>query len=237
MPDTKKHAAPESLSRILTVGKTFADHMDAGDGNKRRQLKRVVIDVYYEDLLRVAQRIRAQDSRLRRLGEADELVNGFFEKRLVDRDDYLRKWRRSKVPRLRHWMRRDLEDFYAREAVRPNALEKKMQPLASQSSGPEPKRQESPEHDRDFAKAIITLACESVAADSELHGQVLYGQYWEGKKHTVLAEETGHPYEYLRTHIAPEARKMFKAALRALVEADGAGNVDEEIDRIWESFR
>lgn len=166
----------------------------------------------------------------RRLGEPDEIINGFLADRL-DRPDFMLKWRDSGL-RLRRWLANGL-CFYLKEEWR-----KRKRFSAEGTIGEEPPAapQDSDRSiDRAFVQASVRAALQRAQSDCEkrnlsTHWSMFMRYHFEGVPCKRLAEEfgvsSGQAWVMVRT-----AQRRFTQSLRDVIseDSDNPSRVDEEI--------
>jgi hypothetical protein len=102
---------PSTHATWIDAQLTLAEAGDAARAsNARTELRRYLMERYHAPL-----RAYVRGGSLRRIGDPDELVAGFFADRATE-PDFLAKWRAANMP-LRRWMMNGVA-FYARGVLR-----------------------------------------------------------------------------------------------------------------------
>ena len=102
----------------LTIAERAGDHTHEGQ-SARRALQQHLMQRYHEPL-----RAYVRGSSMRQLGDADDLVAGFFADR-IGAPGFLADWRGSKMP-LRRWLMNGIS-FYGRGVMRDRARDRMRQ--------------------------------------------------------------------------------------------------------------
>jgi len=102
----------------LTIAERAGDHTHEGR-SARRALQQHLMQRYHEPL-----RAYVRGSSMRQLGDADDLVAGFFADR-IGAPGFLADWRGSKMP-LRRWLMNGIS-FYGRGVMRDRARDRMRQ--------------------------------------------------------------------------------------------------------------
>lgn len=171
----------------------------------------------------------------RHLGEPDEVVNGFFEKRL-SRDEFFADWLNSGM-KLRRWLINAF-CYYLLELRRERRKANKFGSLDEQVH--EPGKEETRQIDHAFVVSLIRQAmidAEAVCREKKLeaHWNLFVAHMLQGRQYAQLADEfrvtPGRAAVMNRT-----AEQHLKAAVRSLLERDGipAENIDDEIRTLLE---
>jgi DNA-directed RNA polymerase specialized sigma24 family protein len=216
-----------------TMNTWIGQRIDSGDVG-RADLNRHIMAVYAHPL-----KVYFLGSSFRRLGEPDEMVEGFFASRLP-RPDFFREWRASTM-RLRRWLMNAFLFFLQeqarlarREAARP-IVELDLSPAASG---------DSPEAmvDRAWAMTIVQQAWKEAeascaAAGQERHWRIFILHHAEGRPYADLQREFGVSASQAAV-MTRTASNKFKAALRDCIVNDGVApsQVDAEIELLLETF-
>ena len=212
-----------------TMRTWIGNAMDRGEAD-RSDLNRHIMSVYAAPL-----RVYFLGTRLRWLGDPDEVVAGFFADRLP-RDGFLRDWRRGEM-RLRRWLMNAFS-FYLSELRRRQIRDRRTEgelPDMPETSLP-------PEHlaDRAFGESIVAEAIRLAEAHCAENG--LNDHWGIFLRHTCddvpyLALATDYGVSPARAAVmARTAGRHFRKALRASLVSDGAheGDVDNEIRKLLE---
>ena len=102
---------PSTHATWIDAQLTLADGSDgARASNARAELRQYLMERYHAPL-----RAYVRGGSLRRIGDPDELVAGFFAERACE-PDFLAKWRAADMP-LRRWMMNGVA-FHARGVMR-----------------------------------------------------------------------------------------------------------------------
>lgn len=193
------------------------------DGAARERARGHVMSVYFEPLV-----IYVRGSSFQSVGDAEELVAGFFSDRL-SRADYLTKWLASGLP-LRAWLIGGIK-FYCKERIR-----------AARRDAAEPVPEDAHDEDAagpgsDYRKQIArNLVREAMRSTGEAlegegmgeHWQVFRRHHLEGVSFAQIAMSKGISEERAAVMSRTAARRL-RARLRDLCAWPGASN--EEIDR------
>jgi len=200
----------------------------------RAEINRHIMSVYAGPM-----RVYCLGLREPQLGEAEELVEGFFADRLA-RADYLQEWRTSGL-RLRRWLMNGLI-FYVKELRRERRKDARLQdlealelPAADDSAG----RVEA-EMDRAFAASVVREALratrEACAAKGlSPHFEIFHKRYYEGLSYADFTAGYGVDADRA-SEMARTAAGKFRAALRDILASDGAreSEIDAEIQTLLE---
>lgn len=183
----------------------------------RPALNRHVMEAYADPL-----RIYFLGSSLRSLGEAEDLVAGFFSDRL-DREDFFRDWQQS-GKRLRHWLINAFH-FYLKEELR------RLQRVRRQGALPEDLEiagSEPPPEvvmDRLFCESLVTRALalarqRCLDAEQAVHWEIFERHHCREEPYRAFAAELGVD-EAQAAVLARVARRRFVRALREELARDG----------------
>lgn len=182
-----------------------------------------VMSVYYEPLL-----VYVKGSSYRTLGDAEDLVSGFFSDRL-ERGDYLEKWLASGVP-LRAWLIRGLR-YYCMERIRATrrdaaaAIPDDAQDEAASGPGSDYRRRIASNLVRD---AIRQTGAELEAQGRGQHWQVFRMHHLEGQAYATVARSLGLSEDRAAVMGRTAARRL-RTRLRDMCGWPGASA--EAIDR------
>ena len=202
----------------------------------RAEVNRHIMLVYAEPL-----RIYALGTRSGHLGDAVDLVQGFFADRL-GRPGYFRGWRESGL-RLRRWLMNGF-GFYLKELRRERRKQGSEQPLEEEGAPPEvdgevPRLAE--EMDRAFAISVVREALQAGEASCRAKGQTQHWEifrrhYYDGLEYASFVGEYGLA-PARAAELARTAAGKFKSALRDLLARDGAleSEIDAELDSLLEA--
>lgn len=198
----------------------------------RAALNQFLMRVYAEPL-----RAYVLGSSFRTLGEADDIINGFFASRL-GRDDFVPAWRASGL-RLRRWLMNAM-CFYCRELAHQSG---RRAAGGETTDRPDPI---APDAERDlersFARSAVRAAMDMAQAELSARG---LGQHFElfrryaldGDSCQKLAEslsiDPARAWVMIRT-----AQRAFSRAVSEVVAQDGAAPADvpAEITRLMHSL-
>lgn len=211
-----------------TTMHTWIDRQLADADGGRAKLNRHVMDVYAWPLA-----VYFMGTRDRRLGEPEEIVQGFFADRL-DKPDFFAGWRASGL-RLRRWLMNAF-CFYLSEMRRRNQRD---QHVDEPDAGVVADAAEA-EMDRAFVVAVVRRAM-SVAQEScinaglEEHWRVFVLHHYAGQAYQTIANDLNITPARAAV-MARTAGRKFKGALRELLNRDGAaeGGIDDEIQSLLE---
>ena len=221
--DGKQDAFPNTMGTWI--------HQRLEDGSAGRDVvNEHVMSVYAHPL-----RIYFLGSSFRSLGEAEDMVAGFFASRL-ERQGYFDQWRDSGM-RLRRWLMNGFL-FYLKEEIR---RQKRNDASSLSEDRPTPVT-DSPDadFDRAWAQSMVRDAWIEAARTCEADG---LGEHWQlFVRHHV----EGLAYKDFVTEfdVTPSqaavmvrtATNRFKRAVRERVQIDGVpeGEVDDELRRLME---
>lgn len=226
MPQPVRHADafPSTMS-------TWLSHRLRDGESGLRDAGRHVMDVYAEPL-----RIYFRGSSFRAMGDAEDLVNGFFADRLA-RPNFLQRWAESGRP-LRFWLIVGFKHFLyeqARAARRHDADELSAS-VTGDDAGP------IRDFDREVARAIVAEAsrrAETGCREGQLveHWELFRRHFMDGRAFAAIAPDFGVTPERAAV-MARTAAHRFKRALRELVSWEGAADeqVDQEIAHLMEAL-
>jgi DNA-directed RNA polymerase specialized sigma24 family protein len=208
-----------------TTPRTWIDEKLSGGEPGRRELNRHLMSFYAQPL-----QVYFRGSSWRWLGEADDVVRGFFADRLA-RAGFFRGWSRSGKP-LRRWLLNAFQ-FYLKEERRRRQRERRTVPLSEEASAGGASVEEA--FDRALARTMVRQALEearraSLAAGLEGHWQAFVGHFYDGRRYEELGAELGVGAARAAV-MARTAGKRFRAALRTFLLRDGVREerIEEEI--------
>jgi RNA polymerase sigma-70 factor (ECF subfamily) len=225
---------PSTHATWIDAQLTIAGDADpAAADSARSALRRHVMDRYADAL-----RAYVLGSSLRELGEADELVNGFFAAAL-DRPEFLREWRSHGGP-LRRWIINGLL-FHARGLRRDRARTRERDAGSSLSlealAGGEDSGAERA-FEREWANALLRSVCERVRIALESDGdsesfEAFRRHVIDGRTHAAVALELGMTTARCAAIVRTVTDRVRAEAVRALVE-EGVHreDADSELRRI-----
>ena len=180
-----------------------------------------VMEVYREPLM-----IYVKGSSFRSLGDAEELVQGFFADRL-GREDYLAEWLSSGRP-LRRWLLVGLK-YYLKEQIRA-----KKRGGASLEFDPDDDDMDHPSRIYNEASGRQIVARAMLQAEEDLRERG-FGEHWEVfvahhiQERSFQSIGAEHKVDEKRAAVMSRtAARRFRAVLRELVSWPGAS--DEELD-------
>jgi len=218
-----------------TLGNDWFDELLAAGDEGRQAVNHHVMSVYAHPL-----KVYFRGTSFRSVGEADDIVAGFFASRLA-RPEFFRDWRRS-GKRLRRWLMNALL-FYLREQIKQNALRSaRNAPLDVMPEAPDDS--EAPDvADAAWAAAIVQSACAATAAACESAGQkahwdLFYLHRMRGRSYIRLAEEFDITPKRASVMVRTVERK-FREQVRRCIMIDGVPEeqVDGEIRHLLEVIR
>ena len=176
--------------------------------------------------------------RARWLGDAEDIVQGFFASRL-DREDFFQDWLESGM-KLRRWLLNAF-CFYLKEVRRERKRSAREEPLLDDGEG----REDVPanEIDRAFAVSIVREAllqtrrsCEARALEE--HWKIFQRHYYEDESYAQIVDsgEFGEIDQVRAATMARTAAGRFRTVLRGLLRKDGAttDHVDRELAALLE---
>lgn len=213
------------------------------DGNRagpsgRRELARYLMDAYFEPL-----QVYFKGTRRFDLGEPADVVTGFFERRLADRDDYLAKWEAehhaSGMP-LRRWLMNGFA-LYLKEETR---RRKRDAPAGSADPDLVVEDEADPRRafDRAAAGAIVRDALRRTATlcadkDQQDHFTLFREHFVRDRAYADLAPEMG--VDTARAAVmARTAGRHFVKCLRERLSEEGIPDdrIDDEINELLGAF-
>ena len=226
----------------LTIAERAGAHTEDGQ-SARRALQQHLMQRYHEPL-----RAYVRGSSMRQLGDADELVGGFFADR-VGAHGFLTDWRNSRMP-LRRWLMNGIS-FYGRGVIRDRARDRLRQfdsggsaELAAAGDGSATRAGNTDdrlvdEHnavrafDEAWALEILNTAHELVHADLAARGKldeydVFRRHVIDGVEYAVIGTNLG----LTRQQCANMVRRVsdrIREALREVVRGEGV--VTEDVER------
>ncbi|MBL0922409.1 MAG: hypothetical protein IBJ10_09820 [Phycisphaerales bacterium] len=213
--------ARQSEAFPSTMSTWLAHRLRDGDTGLR-EAGQHVMSVYAEPL-----RIYFRGSSFRAMGEAADLVNGFFADRL-SRPHFLHRWAESGRP-LRYWLIVGFKHFLYEQsrAERRHDAQDLSASVTGDDSGP------IRAFDREVARALVVEATRRAEAgcrenDLHAHWDLFRRHFVDGQSFGVVATDFGVTPERAAV-MARTAAHRFKRALRDLVAWEGAS--DEEVDR------
>lgn len=191
-----------------------------------------VMSVYAHPL-----RVYFLGSGFRSMGEADDLVRGFFADRL-SRPEFFRHWLESKRP-LRLWLIVGFKHFLyeQRRSAKRGAAGMELPDVSDEN-------QEAPDQsfDRACAKSIVGEALRRAEEDcrgNDLaeHWEIFRRHFLDGQSYAAIAARMAID-EPRAAVMARTATRRFKMALRGLVAWEGASDaqVDEELRSLMEAM-
>ena len=193
--------------------------------DRAQELQRHLMAVYATPL-----RAYFLGTSFRRVGEPDEIINGFLLDRLT-RADFIPKWRASGM-RLRRWLMKSLK-FYLYEYVRREGKHAGLgsDPLEGVDTDVEP----AEALDREFARSIVREAMTRAKVECDLAGLSRHHEFFclytiSDIKCETLADHPGMSADRVWVMVRTALRRFAKA-LRAVLADDGVGlqDIDAEI--------
>ncbi len=220
-------APPNHGDAFPTTQSTYLGRILAAGRLGRLEAGRHVMSVYKEPL-----KVYLRGSSFRDLGDADELVEGFFADRL-EREGFLTDWVRS-GRRFRFWVIRAFKN-YLREQARAAQRWKEMPQRARDAAERHPVVGPEAKFHREAALALvregIRLAHDDCrTAGQEEHWHVFLRHHLDGQDYQTIAAALG--ITPVRAGVMTRtASTKFKARLRELVAWSGASpkDLDDEI--------
>lgn len=199
----------------------------AGPG-ARPNLHRFLMEVYSAPL-----QVYFRGTRLRWLGDPEDVVQGFFADRLA-RGGFLEAWRQSGKP-LRRWLMNGF-CFYLHELRRQRATQDAQ--VALELDPPAPDAALELEADREFVVGLVRAALRKAEhlcrqRGQELHWRLFVAHHLDQRPYSALEPELGVP-AVRAPGMVRTATQCFRAVLRGLIERDGASA--PEVDRVIASL-
>ena len=172
------------------------------------------------------------------LGDAEDIVRGFFASRL-GREDFFQDWLESGM-KLRRWLVNAF-CFYLKEVRRERRRSEREEPLLDDGEG----KQDLPadEMDRAFAVSIVREALLQTRRSCEArelgeHWKIFQAHYYEGRSCAEIVDsgESGEIDQVRAATMARTAAGRFRTVLRGLLRKDGAttSHVDRELAALLE---
>ena len=208
----------------------------------RRALRRHVMERYHQPL-----RAYVKGSSLREIGEADDLVAGFFADR-VGSPSFMAEWRASGMP-LRRWLMNGI-GYYCRGVLRDRMRDRMRQPDAATRDPSATTIDASPldsiadnrraEHDFDEAWALelLNAAHERVHADLDAAGrldeyEVFRRHVLDGLEYSVIGADMGLTRQQCANCVRRVSDRV-REALRDVLRAEGVpgSELEAELARI-----
>ncbi len=201
--------------------------------NGRTDINHHVMSVYTWPL-----EIYFRSLRARWLGDAEDIVQGFFASRL-GREDFFQDWLESGM-KLRRWLLNAF-CFYLKEVRRERQRSEREEPLLDDGEG----REDLPanEIDRAFAVSIVREALLETRRSCEArelgeHCRIFQAHYYEDKSYAEIVDsgDFGEIDPVRAATMARTAAGRFRTVLRGLLRKDGAptSQVDREIAALLE---
>ncbi len=203
----KKDVFPQTM-------RTWIDDRLREGGRGRAAVNRHLMEVYFHPL-----RVYYLGTRDRWLGDADDIVQGFFADRL-SKESFVEDWLASGLP-LRRWLCNGL-CFYLKELRRARMRDGREAALAADFAGDAG----GPERamDRAFVAQIVRRALVEAQAQCEREGLDAHWEVFErhtigGQSYQDLERETGVPASR-QVVMNRTASKRFREAIRELIARD-----------------
>lgn len=230
--DASPMVSRESTDHFATTAVTWLEQRLEEGSSGRLAANEHVMRVYADPL-----RVYVQGSSFRKLGEPEDLVQGFFADRL-GREDFLAKWRASGRP-LRFWLIVGLKHFLletARRERRHSAQELAEYDQASSSTSDADVRFE-----RSWAQAAVGEALRRadeacMQAGLEEHWKVFHAHHMQGMDYSEIERRFDVPRARAAVMVRT-ATRHFKKALRDVVGWPSATDeqLDQEIRQLMEA--
>lgn len=236
---------PSTHATWLDAQLTLADDGDGASAvaqDARRALRQHVMARYHQPL-----RAYVKGSSLRELGEADDLVAGFFADR-VGSPSFLSEWRASGMP-LRRWLMNGI-GYYGRGVLRDRMRDRLRQADAGVRDPSATTIDASPldlipdnrEAEQDFDEAwaleILNAAHERVHADLDAAGrldeyEVFRRHVIDGVEYAVIGADLGLTRQQCANCVRRVSDRV-REALRDVLRAEGipGSELDGELSRI-----
>jgi len=213
-----------------TLNPTWWDvRLDGGDEASMRELRNHIMTIYAEPL-----KAYFLGSSFREMGEADDIVQGFFSDRLA-RPDYLRQWRAS-GKKLRRWLMNGL-CFYLRECItKENQRSATGTRVTAEMAGTD--ETQSKAMDLAFLRSVVQNALKAAGTECGARGLQDHWDYFcayhlHGRACDDLAAENGLDRDRMWVMIRTGQRRFARAVRDHLAE-DGARaeDIDDEIQSL-----
>ncbi len=228
-----ENKAKKKMSRDAfpqTLNPTWWDiRLEGGDEASMRELRNHIMTIYAEPL-----KAYYYGSSFREMGDADDIVQGFFSDRL-SRPDYLRQWR-SSGKKLRRWLMNGL-CFYLRECIHKENQRDATgtHALAELAASDETQSQAM---DLAFLRSVVQSALETARKECSERGLVDHWEYFyayhlQGRSCDDLAAQHSIDRDRMWVMIRTGQRRFAKAVRDHLAE-DGvrADQIDAEIQSL-----
>jgi len=205
----------------------------AAGADGRPALQRFLMEVYLFPL-----QVYFRGTRMRWLGDAEDVVQGFFADRLA-RPGFLPAWRQSGKP-LRRWLMNAF-CFYLHELRRERSAQDAHAALELDPLAPDAALEQ--EADRKFVVGIVRAAlrkAEQVCRERghESHWRLFVAHHLDQRPYAELEAQFGVSAARASVMVRT-ATVCFRAVLRGLIERDGAParDVDQVIAALLEATR
>lgn len=188
-------------------------------------------NAYVMELYAPALEAYLKGSSFRTLGEASDLVAGYFASRL-DRTDFFRRWLESGLP-FRRWLINGFLFFLHEESRR-----RRGGAIGDFDESVLPETDAEEQFDRAWVRGVVRRACDRAgevcsAEGRSLHWTLFLRHHVHGVPYSALVAETG-----VSTSRAPgmvrTAAEVFRRAVLEILVRDGvpAKELDEELRRL-----
>lgn len=225
------HAGAQKPDAFPTTMRTWiGSKLDEGDEGRAKAFHHVM-SVYAHPL-----KVYFRGCSMRFLGDADDLVQGFFADRL-SREAFLDRWRESGRP-LRYWLIVGFKHFLMEESRRVRRGQASNLPDEMGSSNDQPED----DYDRECALSLVREAMtkaqsQCAAAGFEDHWRIFIRHHLQGDSYADIASDEAIDTRRAAVMARTAANKL-RAALRDLAGWDDAepGEVDREVRELMEAL-
>jgi len=201
----------------------------------RDDVNQHIMNVYAEPL-----KIYYLGSSFRTLGDADDMVQGFFASRL-DQDQFFDNWQQSGM-RLRRWLMNGFL-FYLREQIRSRKRDGRIGAMPEQPPAEPDDAGAAELMDRAWAESIVRRAYADGAdacreAGQSAHWDIFVQHHLHGRSYQDIVGGTDvTPAQAVV--MARTATMKFRNALRESIRRDGVatGAIDDEIQQLMEAMK
>lgn len=213
-----------------TMRTWIGSKLDEGDVGRATAFHHVM-SVYAEPL-----KVYFRGCSMRFLGDADDMVQGFFADRL-SREAFLDRWRESGRP-LRYWLIVGFKHFLMEESRRMRRGRASALPDEMGQSDDQPEA----EYDRECALSLVREAltkaqsqCEEAGLND--HWRIFIRHHLEGDSYADISKDEGIDTRRAAVMARTAANKL-RASLRDLAGWDDAepGEVDREVRELMEAL-
>jgi len=206
----------------------------AGESNAVTALRHHLMERYHDAL-----RAYVLGGSLRRLGEVDELIGGFFAERAC-RPEFLAQWRESGLP-LRRWMMTGI-NLYGKTIVRERTRDREVPVGELQPDALVDESTAERAFERAWALSVLNAALAQVHADLSAQGRleefsIFRRRVIGGEAYTTIAAGTGRTEQQCAgaTRLVTD---RLRAALRVVLRDEGITEpeIDAALAEVYDAF-